>query len=148
MIDQQKQKFIRLIHVAKRELGLDEDTYRAMLVNVTGMDSTKAMPLYKLEAVVKHLKQTGFKVRSKPQTRQLADDLQSKKIRALWLDMHDEGIVKNPSEAALAAYVKRLTGVDSLHWLSSEQASSVIETLKKWQKRMSQPKHKPTQQEA
>jgi len=144
MIDQQKQKFIRLIHVAKRELGLDEDTYRAMLMNVTGMDTTKAMPLTKLEAVVKHLKQAGFKVRSKPQTRQLADDLQSKKIRALWLDMHDEGIVKNPSEAALAAYVKRLTGVDTLQWLSTEQASSVIETLKKWQKRMS----KPTQQEA
>lgn len=140
MIDQQKQKFIRLIHVAKRELGLDEDTYRAMLVNVTGMDSTKTMPLYKLEAVVKHLKQTGFKVRSKPQTRSLADDAQSKKIRALWLDMHDEGIVKNPSEAALASYVKRLTSVDRLEWLSTEQASSVIETLKKWQKRMTKAK--------
>lgn len=140
MIDQQKQKFIRLIHVAKRELGLDEDTYRAMLVNVTGMDSTKTMPLYKLEAVVKHMKRTGFKVRSKPQTRSLADDAQSKKIRALWLDMAEKGIVKNPSEAALATYVKRLTGVDRLEWLSTEQASSVIETLKKWQKRMTKAK--------
>lgn len=83
-------------------------------------------------------------MRSKPQTRSLADDAQSKKIRALWLDMAETGIVKNPSEAALAAYVKRLTGVDTLQWLSTEQASTVIETLKKWQKRMS----KPTQQEA
>jgi hypothetical protein len=54
--------------------------------------------------------------------------------------MHDEGIVKNPSEAALASYVKRLTGVDRLEWLSTEQASSVIETLKKWHKRMTKAK--------
>jgi hypothetical protein len=56
--------------------------------------------------------------------------------------MAEKCIVKNPSEAALASYVKRLTGVDRLEWLSTEQASSVIETLKKWQKRMTKAKAK------
>jgi len=36
----------------------------------------------------------------------------------------------------LAAYVKRLTGVEALQWLTTGQAGGVIEALKKWQNRV------------
>jgi hypothetical protein len=45
------------------------------------------------------------------------------------------GVIRDNSELALARWVKRETGVDGLHWLNSEQASSVIEKLKKWRYR-------------
>lgn len=60
---------------------------------------------------------------------------QSKKIRALWLEMAAAGVVRDSSEQALALWVKRETGISALRWLSNEQASSVIEKLKKWQRR-------------
>ncbi|WP_245934350.1 regulatory protein GemA [Bergeriella denitrificans] len=57
---------------------------------------------------------------------------QVKKIRALWLELHRLGAVRNPSELALAKFVKRMTGVDYQGWLDVDNASKVIEHLKKW----------------
>jgi len=54
----------------------------------------------------------------------------------LWQEMHGQGIVRNPSQDSLQAYIKRVTGLDSPEWLSSEQASKLIESLKKWQQRV------------
>ena len=139
-----RQGLIRLIHVAKRDLQLDDDTYRAILQRVAGKGSSSDLTVSELEKVLEHMKRSGFKVRSKgkaPRTakpakaklsRPLAQDGESKKVRALWLFLHQLGAVKNPSEEALAAYVKRIAGVDALQWISGEQAETLIETLKKW----------------
>ena len=74
---------------------------------------------------------TPVPCQAKP-SRPLAQDGESKKIRALWLFLHELGAVKNPSEEALATYVKRIAGVDALQWISGEQAERLIETMKKW----------------
>ncbi len=50
-------------------------------------------------------------------------------------EMAAAGIVRDRSEQALARWVKRETGISALRWLSNEQASGVIEKLKKWQHR-------------
>lgn len=128
-------KLIQLIHVARHEVSelQDEDTYRAMLLAKTGKNSCRHMRDDQLQDVLEHLKKSGFKVRSKAKpSRPLADDAESKKIRALWLMLHQLGAVRNPSEEALAAYAKRLTGVDALQWLNGDQTLKVIESMKKW----------------
>lgn len=134
-----RQRLIRLIHVAKRDLQLDDDIYRAILQRVGGKDSSSDLTVPELEKVLEHMKRSGFKVRSKAKhlapaksSRPLAQDAESKKIRALWLFMHQIGVVKNPSEEALASYVKRITGVDALQWINGDQAETLIESLKKW----------------
>ena len=128
-----RQRLIRLIHVAKRDLSMDDDTYRAILQRIGKKASSADLTIPELEKVLEHLKRSGFKVRSnaKP-SRPLAQDGESKKIRALWLFLHELGAVKNPSEEALAAYVKRIAGVDALQWIDGEQAERLIETMKKW----------------
>ncbi|HJU70347.1 MAG TPA: regulatory protein GemA [Paucimonas sp.] len=132
----------QLIHIAKSQLGMDDDTYRAMLGGLELPDSTTKMTVPQLNVVLEHLKRSGFKVRSKSKpaskpaqsrpSRPLAQDSESKKIRALWLFLHELGVVKNPSEEALAAYIKRIAGVDALQWVNGEQAERLIETMKKW----------------
>jgi len=145
-----RQGLIRLVHVAKRDLALDDDTYRAMLMSVTGEASSADLTVPQLERVLAHMKRSGFTVRHKTPkdrpresrhtpgelSRNIAQDAQSKKIRALWLSLHDMGAVRDCSEAALGAYVKRITHIDALQWLDGDQASHVIETLKKWQERV------------
>nr|WP_113866246.1 regulatory protein GemA [Brenneria salicis]NMN91596.1 phage gp16-like protein [Brenneria salicis ATCC 15712 = DSM 30166]RBP63067.1 phage gp16-like protein [Brenneria salicis ATCC 15712 = DSM 30166]RLM30778.1 Rha family transcriptional regulator [Brenneria salicis ATCC 15712 = DSM 30166] len=133
-----KPQLIKLIHIAKRDLRLDDETYRQLLTTTTGKTSTRDMTVPQLDNVLKAVKRRGFKIKSAKKansTRPLDDAPQSRKIRALWLEMADMNIIRDRSEAALARWVKRETGVDSLHWLNSEQASVVIEKLKQWQRR-------------
>lgn len=135
-------RLIRLLHVAKRDLRMEDADYRAVLSQVSkgAHDSAKDLCILELEAAIKHMKRCGFKVRTKGKpapakgqsSRPLAGDPESKKIRALWLLLHDLGAVNNSSEEALAAYVKRVARVDALQWINGQQAERLIETLKKW----------------
>jgi phage gp16-like protein len=120
---------------------MDDDSYRLMLKNIPalgGKTSAKDVGINGLRLILDALKSKGFKIKSKtktPQTRPLADDAQSRKIRSLWLELHGAGIVNDANESALNAYVRRITGVEALQWLNSVQGSRVIETLKKWRDR-------------
>ncbi|TAM05608.1 MAG: regulatory protein GemA [Paraburkholderia sp.] len=129
-------RLIRLIHVAKRDLNMHDDSYRSVLRQIGGKASAADLTVPELEKVLEHLKRCGFKVRSSKGTRRQADDAQSRMIRGLWLELAACGAVQNRAEEALAAFVKRMTGVDALDWLSSAQASRVIEHLKRWRDRM------------
>lgn len=54
-------------------------------------------------------------------------------MRALWLFLHELGAVRDPSEAALSAYVKRIASVDDVQWMrGGRRVETVIESLKKW----------------
>lgn len=130
-----RNSLVKLIHVAKRDRRLDDDTYRQLLVSYTGMTSTKDMTDKQLRQVFDAMKMLGFKVKTAKPHKITATDAQSKKIRALWLEMVSEGYVRDSSERAINAYVHRITSVGRLDWVSTDQASRVIESLKKWQAR-------------
>ncbi|EQB6689919.1 gp16 family protein [Salmonella enterica subsp. enterica serovar Newport] len=133
-----RSNIIQLIHIAKSQMGMDIDTYRQMLLSITGKTSTSDMNPGQLNKVLAAMKGKGFVVKPSSKartTRPLADYPQAKKLRALWLEMYAQGIVRDSSEEALRRWVKRETGVDGLQWLKPETASLCIEKLKKWQKR-------------
>lgn len=129
-----KKKQIQLIHIAKSQLGLDDDLYRDVLERTTGKTSTKQMTIAQLEAVLDRFKQLGFAVESKNKAgvKNLATDDQSRLIRHLWLLLYNAGEVRNSSELALASFVEKQAGVSALQFLSTDSASRVIERLKKW----------------
>lgn len=132
-------RLIRLIHVGKGQLRLEEEVYRELLRSTTGQTSTTEMRVDQLEDVLTRMKGLGFKVRvpkAKGTQRRLAHAPQDRKIRALWLSLHEAGGVRDPSEAALNAWVKRETGVEALQWVDGEQASKLIEKLKMWLNRV------------
>ena len=145
-----RKRYYSLLQVGKDELGWDDEFYRGIWLPQQGATpdqhgrySATKLTNDQLIKAVEEMKRLGFKVKprtdqaEKPaRSRKLADDAQSKKIRALWLEMHNAGIVRDPSEASLASYIKRLTGVEALQWLDAKQASGVIEALKKWQQRV------------
>lgn len=142
--NQQRVRLIRLIHVGRRDLRLDDDSYRAILRTHGGSESSALMSVGQLQRVVDYLKRQGFTVTTKPKpTRHvakgrraglttviLADDPQSQKARALWLMLHAIGEVRDPSETALQAFAKRQCGVDRLEWV--RDANPLIEALKAW----------------
>lgn len=139
MSKDERLQLIKLIHVGRRELGMDPDTYRLMLAGMEqlgGVTSTADLSIPKLKLVLEQLKAKGFKVRpNKKSTRPMADDAQSKKIRSMWLGLHAAGVVRDSSESALAKFVCTMTGVKALQWLTIAQAGQVIENLKQWEQR-------------
>lgn len=133
-----KNSLIAKIHIAKKQLAMKDDDYRSFLERVTGKTSCKDMTVPKLKDVLEQMKGLGFKAKSNPAqagTRKLAASPQAKKIRAMWLDMHSTGVVKDQSEGALAAFVKTVTGIDDMKWLDSKDANKVINALRGWIRR-------------
>lgn len=138
-----RNRYYTLLQVGKAELGFDDEFYYDIWLPLQGATpkdgrySASTLSNSQLFKAVETMKGLGFKVKKtqKAGQRRLADDAQSRKIRALWLQLHQDGKVRDPSEASLAAYVKRMTNVDALQWLAGKQACGVIEALKKWQGR-------------
>lgn len=144
MTNDNRKKAQAQIHIAKKQLGLDDDTYRQMLLAVTGKDSCRALSLAELYKVIHHLKGKGFKTRRQRRLSPTAHGQMIDVLRALWIKMHREGIVRDGSESALERWVKRASsqrnggiGVDSMEWLERDTrlVSAVIEDLKRWRAR-------------
>lgn len=127
---------IKLIQVAKRDLGrlsgLDDLAYRDILRSIGKSESLAAMTVPNMELVLAHMKSKGFVVRPKAGDRPQTINPDASKVRALWLFLHVLGEVRDPSEKALAAYVKRIAKVDDLRWAHGRVVDTLIETLKKW----------------
>lgn len=135
---------IKKIHCLKGALKLDDDTYRAALAGYGAKSSKdKSFTYAKADALIRDLEAKAVaagtwekrKPAARAKTTKLADDPQSKKIRALWLELHENGKVNNPSEAALLVFVHRITRVQRLEWLTVKQFSTVVESMKKWLER-------------
>ncbi|MBO9078709.1 MAG: DUF1018 domain-containing protein, partial [Escherichia coli] len=58
-----KQRLIQLIHIARSDLQMDEDTYRQMLQGLTGKASTKGMDTPQLNRVLESMKKKGFRIK-------------------------------------------------------------------------------------
>ncbi len=54
------------IHIAKKDLALDDATYRDVLWRVTGKRSCKDMTIAQLQDVVKDMENSGFKPKAAP----------------------------------------------------------------------------------
>ena len=136
---------IKAIHVLKGKLRLSDDAYRALLIQLTGHSSSKAMTQPQRRTVREHLQRLAAHMGiEQPATRQrpLADAAFAKakadasprerKVWALWHQLHRDGLVDNPSAAALNAWVKRQVGVDALRFCTGPQLDTLIEALKAW----------------
>lgn len=124
------------IHIARKDLGLSEDSYRDILYRITGQRSASGLSNALLTNTLDEFKRLGFKTplkeRSRAVSRPLANAPHATKIRALWLSLYHLGIIVDPSEAALAKFVQRQTKIAALQWLKPSQSDKVIEALKKW----------------
>lgn len=123
------------IHVARKQLGLDDDTYRAMLVRVTGKDSAGKMNEAERQRVVEELRKRGFKKSSTPARSRAAGPYRAK-LQALWIALWNLGLVDDPSDYAMTTFVRRQAKLDHTRFLiHHEDASAVIEALKEWMAR-------------
>ncbi|EIH6911020.1 DUF1018 domain-containing protein, partial [Escherichia coli] len=106
-------KLISAIHVAKRELALDDETYTSALLAATGKTSCRDMSPDELSRVLDVFKKRGFKVRQNPVNRALKPGTVTAKIRAIWKVMHRQGFITDGAETALNRWVKSQTAAQN-----------------------------------
>ena len=131
----QHAQLVRQIHTAKRDLGLDDDTYRRVIARFSdGKTSSKDCRIDQLRAIVEHFHQSGWP-RSGKEREELSP--RQKKMWALWQTLADAGKVRSRSMAGLQAWVAGQTNppVQCLKWLSRAQEMTIIESLKAWVER-------------
>lgn len=58
-----RRRELATIHVAKKELQLDEDAYRDLLLTVTGQSSASKLDWQGRKKLIDHFKKIGFKVK-------------------------------------------------------------------------------------
>lgn len=134
---QRKARLIRLIHIGKNEIKMPESEYRTLIANVSqGKTSSKDCTADQLETVLRHMKAQGFQVAvatTGGQVLQQDQSAQQNKIRALWLELHEMGVVRSSDESALNAYCVKYGGEN---WQNDVYAMrGLIERLKKWKAR-------------
>ncbi len=124
-------KQIALLHVAKKQLGLDDETYRAVLQRVTGCDSAADLTQPGFTAAVKYFTSMGFRStwtkRSYGYRPTMATPPQVDLIRSLWakfLSREDE------NDGELNKWLDRFHKVSSLRFVDSKKASKVISALR------------------
>jgi phage gp16-like protein len=136
------------IHVLKAKLQLQDDDYRALLVTLTGKASSKGMTATEQAQVRDHMQRLAQRMgvaqpttRRRPLTREQFDQVKKaaspreRKVWALWNQLHRDGVVHNPSRAALNVWVEKMVHVSALGFATAPQLDTLIEALKAWQQR-------------
>ena len=130
-----------VINIARQQLGLEEEDYRATLLRVTGLASLRAMTERQRLDVVEALKKKGFKVRKGGKALPPSVKPYIRLIHALWKNCARSGVIENGSREALRAFCKRFIapGDDRVSvdpdLLDYAQAAPIIEALKKMEAR-------------
>ncbi len=148
-----KSRYIQLIHIAKSQLGLDDDLYRSVLLDLTKKSSCKDMGIIELEKVLTYMKSKGFKPKAKKsrkpgnspvsRNKKAGEKTALDKLRQVWIEMARNGLLKNGSEQALVNWSKgqakrfnKGVPIERLEWLDADVIHFLIEQLKKWYKRL------------
>jgi len=144
-----KSWYIQLIHIAKTSLKLDDDLYRSNLQLVTRKDSCKDMTTPELVTVLEHFKKLGFKPKASktnknsPESRTKPKKDMLDKLRQIWIEMANQGLINDGSELALETWATRQATrlnngepIKKLQWLSNQMRYQLIEQLKQWHARL------------
>lgn len=128
------------IKIAQKHLGIQDEDYRAIIKAHFNRTSCMQLTTVQAEKLIRHFQKLGWKQQSQNKLpgMEIPPDGQSKKIQALWITLHQAGVVRDGSDKALMAFVKRMTktatrpGKDHLRFCDSQDKWKIIEALKDW----------------
>jgi phage gp16-like protein len=128
------------IHIARKDLGLDDSTYYPMIEELTGKDSAALMTTVELQQVIDHMRKRGWKNANAPARKEKApfkpsDKCHVRKVWALWGALARSGALRDGTKGACRLFCERMTQCSDPEWLTPEQAIKVIEGLKAIERR-------------
>lgn len=128
------------VHVARKQMGLDEPAYRGVLTRVTGHDSAGACDAGALARLLAEFERLGW---SPGRSARRDHRGHVRKIWAIWAELRP--LLAQADDETLRGFVRRQTrsvknpdGIGAPEWLDAAEATKVIEGLKGWLARVKQ----------
>ena len=125
-----RSKLIQLIHIAKSQVGLSDEDYRAVLESTAKKSSCSDMTVFELNEVLKAMKKLGFRVK-KLETKENEIGWDTSKDQLNYIKGMWELVARNKSDRALYRFIKRITGADHPRFMGAAEAQKVILALRK-----------------
>lgn len=132
------------IHIAKKDLGMDDETYRDFLFLHTKKSSAADLDMHARFKLIQAFKNAGWKSkRSRQTSMNIYKKSTSRLMIALWRELHNEGKIKDKRASAMEAWIANQTNKPGQQIpkqkhpdsLSKKQTNEMIERLKRWQNR-------------
>lgn len=124
-------KQIALLHVAKKQLSLDDDSYRAILARYGRCESAADLTQPGFTAVIKYFTAMGFRSTWTQRTYgyrpTMATPAQIDLIRSLWDKFSGK---PDDNDAEINKWLERFHKVSSLRFVDNKKAAKVISALK------------------
>jgi len=132
-------KQIALLHVAKRDLGLDDETYRAVLARYGKTGSATDLDLAGFNHVMRYFTACGFRStwtkRTYGNRPTMATPSQIDLIRSLWKQCAGND---DPEDTGLNRWLEKYHHVSALRMVDKAKTTKVIHALKEMVRRKSE----------
>ena len=126
-----RRRLLARVHLLAKQSGLEEDAYRDLLERETGRRSAAVLGEPALARVVDVLEALAPGAAAAAAPGPFAG-----KLKALWVSGWHLGLVRDPSDAAMRAFLSRQTGLAAPRFLiEARAANAAIEGLKGWYER-------------
>ncbi|WP_410499685.1 gp16 family protein [Chitinibacter sp. S2-10] len=128
-------KILAKIQIAKKELMMDDDAYRAMLKNIAGVTSSKDLSVKQAEAVLGHMQSCGFvpkaspKHGKKPAKPAAGKAALMRKIEALLAERGYPWEYLTSTGRTSQSMVQRICKVDALEFATAEGLGKLVAAL-------------------
>lgn len=121
----ERRKDIQLIHIARHQLGLDEQTYRDMLWACARVCSSTELDYAGRKKVLDHLKGCGFKATKAAARPAPAQDKAALvgKIRALLIELD------NKPDTYADGMARNMFKIERFEWCTPEQLGKIVAAL-------------------
>jgi phage gp16-like protein len=155
------------LHIAKKDLGMSDDAYRQLLARhgaTVESPSARDMNIAQIDSVLKEMIGKGWKPKRtgrangspvpkgkkySPKTRHKTkmETTKADALRAVWVGMARAGYLRDGSDNALLAWVRKQAAcagkpIDAIEWLDQDDAlvTTLLHRLKGWRKRLDREK--------
>ena len=132
------QKLLAKIHIAKKQLGLEDSIYRDILYRKFRVSSSKSLSDSQANVLIHHFRALGWQPKSKPKKYDdqkgdiySASPGQKRKIEILWHNIYRG----NDETKHLRQFLFNHFKVSDIRFLDKDGAHNTIEALKQMQRR-------------
>ena len=127
---QMRNKELAKIHIAKKDLCLDRDTYEDILWTICRVKSSADLDSVGRFKLIKHFESLGWGSTRKKKRK--IEDPKEAKIWSLLYQIKDTGAIKSVSKITVRKQVEKYTACSDIRFCTEGQKSHVIECLKQW----------------
>ncbi|MDR1073242.1 MAG: regulatory protein GemA [Treponema sp.] len=134
-----RKTWMKVLHLAKRDRGLDDDAYRVLLLGAAGIESASRIKTRKqYDGALSAFKKLGFRLKAARPGGALKETDEGAERDPAWITARQERYIRGlwglasraKDERGLRRLVKRVGKVDDISFLTRRSARAVILALR------------------